>query len=129
MVTDQGVTQQPVDVVSTQTVSGTVVASDGLTLAIGGLIEENISDMKAQVPLLGSIPGVGVLFRRQTKNKTRSEVVILIRPRILTTPCEGAAASKELLEQLSIHPKAPNPEGTLNLYTPMDVLPAPKKGK
>ena len=123
--TDQGLQQQPVDVVTSRSVSGTVIARDGLTLAIGGLIEENISDMKAQVPLLGSIPGIGVIFRRQNKSKTRSELVILIRPRILTTPCEGETASKELLEQLSIHPKAQNPEGTLNLYTGKDVLPAP----
>ena len=124
--TEGGLQQQPVDVVTSRSVSGTVIAQDGLTLAIGGLIEENISDMKAQVPLLGNIPGIGVIFRRQSKSKTRSELVILIRPRILTTPCEGEAVSKELLEQLSIHPKAQNPEGTLNLYTGKDVLPAPR---
>ncbi len=124
--TEGGLQQQPVDVVTSRSVSGTVIAQDGLTLAIGGLIEENISDLKAQVPLLGNIPGIGVIFRRQSKSKTRSELVILIRPRILTTPCEGEAVSKELLEQLSIHPKARNPEGTLNLYKEKDVLPAPR---
>ncbi len=125
VVTNDGLQQQPVDVVSTRSVSGTVIARDGLTLAIGGLIEENIGDLRAQIPLLGNIPGVGVLFRRQNKTKTRSELVILIRPRVLTTPCEGEAVSKELLEQLSIHPKASNPEGTLNLYGPGDPLPKP----
>ncbi len=124
--TNGSVQQQPVDVVSTRSVSGTVVAQDGLTLAIGGLIEENVSDMRAQIPLLGNIPGVGVFFRRQSKNKTRSELVILIRPHILTTPSEGEMVSKELLEQLSIHPKAKCPEGTMRLFGPADALPKEK---
>ncbi|HLX61094.1 MAG TPA: hypothetical protein VKX17_07405 [Planctomycetota bacterium] len=129
IITNNGsVQQQPVDVVATRSVSGTVVAQDGLTLAIGGLIEENISDVRAQVPLLGNIPGIGVIFRRQSKNKTRSELVILIRPHILTTPSEGETVSKELLEQLSIHPKAKCPEGTLGLFGPCEVLPN-EKGK
>lgn len=123
VVTNDGLKQQQVDVVATRSVSGTIIASDGLTLAIGGLIEEGISDQRSQVPLLGNIPGVGVLFRRQNKNKSRSELVILIRPRILTTPCEGESISKELLEQLSIHPKAADPTGALNLFGPGDVLP------
>jgi len=124
VVTNNGLQQQQVDVVSTRSVSGTVVAQDGLTLAIGGLIEEGISDQRSQVPLLGNIPGVGVIFRRQNKNKTRSELVILIKPRILTTPCEGEAVSKELLDQLSLHPKAANPTGTMNLYSPAEILPS-----
>lgn len=123
VVTNNGLQQQPVDVVGTRSVSGTVVAQDGLTLAIGGLIEEGISDLRSQVPLLGSIPGVGIIFRNQNKSKTRSELVILIKPRIVTTPCEGESVSKELLEQLSIHPKAPNPVGTLDLFCPAEVLP------
>ncbi|MEI6234539.1 MAG: hypothetical protein WCT04_15910 [Planctomycetota bacterium] len=123
VVTNNGLQQQAVDVVQTRSVSGTVVAQDGLTLAIGGLIEEGISDQRSQVPLLGSIPGVGVLFKRQNKNKKRSELVILIKPRILTTPSEGEAVSKELLERLSIHPKASDPSGTLNLYPAAEVLP------
>ena len=123
VVTNNGLQQQAVDVVDSQSVSGTVVAQDGLTLAIGGLIQESVSDQRSQVPLLGNIPGVGIIFRNQSKNKTRSELVILIKPRIVATPCEGENVSKELLRQLSIHPSAPNPVGTLDVFGPAEVLP------
>ncbi len=90
-----------VDVVATKSVSGTFVAKDGMAIAVGGLIEDDKSDKRAQVPLLGDIPGLGILFRRQEKSKTRSELVVIIRPHILTTPADGEKVSIDMLKQLA----------------------------
>ena len=115
------VQNQPVDVVATRTVSGTIVAKDNLTLAVGGLIEEHIQDTRAQVPVLGRIPGLGLLFRRQTTGRTRRELVITIRPHVLSTPAESQDISRELVNKLSLHPNAPFGEGTLNTFGPHEV--------
>ncbi len=90
-----------VDVVATKSVSGTFVAKDGMAIAVGGLIEDDKVDKREQVPLLGDIPGLGILFRRQEKSKTRNELVVIIRPHVMSTPADGEKISTDLLKQLA----------------------------
>jgi general secretion pathway protein D len=117
------VTEVPVDVVARQNLTGTVVAKDGLTLAMGGLIEEHLEDQRQEVPVLGHIPYLGVLFRTQFTERRRTETVILIRPFVLTTSAEGAQISKCLTESLSIHPQVQdNLPPTMGTFTPMEPL-------
>ena len=56
---------------------------DGHTIVIGGLFRESTHDQQAQVPGLGSLPGVGPLFRKQTDSTVREEVIILLTPHIM----------------------------------------------
>ncbi|MEM9882004.1 MAG: hypothetical protein AAF800_03695 [Planctomycetota bacterium] len=98
-------TERTVDTVLTQTASGTIIAADGQLLAFGGLIEESVSDQRVQWPILGDLPLIGGLFRREEAVRSRSELVVVIRPYILNTPVEGDRISRELLEDLSMHPQ------------------------
>jgi general secretion pathway protein D len=116
-----GVTQVPVDTVARQNFTGTVVAKDGLTIAVGGLIDEGVSDHRTEVPVLGRIPYIGMFFRRQDTRRFRNELIILIRPFVMTTPCEAGEASNALVSRLSIHPAGPDPS-SLGAFTPMEVL-------
>ncbi len=117
-----GFTNVPVDVVRQRTFSGTVVAKDGLMVAIGGLIEEGLNDIRQEPPGLGAIPYLGYLFRRQVTTRTRREQVILIRPYVFFTPVESASLSRDLMSQLSIHPMSPEPTGSLNTFLPRELL-------
>lgn len=118
-----GVTQVPVDTVQRQSLTGTFVAKDGLTIAVGGLIEESVEDTRQEVPVLGRIPGLGFFFRSQMTNRTRRELVILIRPFILMTALESAATSRDLVQRVSIHPNVPSGDfSTMGTFTPMEVL-------
>ncbi len=117
-----GIVSQPVDVVATRTLSGTIVAKDGLMLAVGGLIEENLNDARDEVPILGSIPGLGFFFRRQATGRSRNEMIIMIRPHVLNTPAESEAISRDLVRSLSLHPAANQPTGTLKTFKPDEVL-------
>ena len=56
---------------------------DGETLIIGGLIQENEQKVVSKIPFFGDIPGIGVLFRSTSTTKTKSELVIMITPKIL----------------------------------------------
>jgi general secretion pathway protein D len=119
----------PIDVVSATTLSGTLVAKDGLSLALGGLIDETVTDQREEVPVLGQLPLLGILFRRQTTGRTRSEVIVVIRPYVLSTPSEAEAAGKRLVQASSLHPKSPDlfpptsqPIGTMKTFNPDEVL-------
>ncbi len=113
--TGSGVTDISVDTVRRRTISGTVVAQDGMAVALGGLIEESVNDARDQVPVLGNIPGLGLLFRRQAQSRSRSELVVIVRPYVFNTPTESAATSEFMLGELSTHPNSPNATGTMNL--------------
>ncbi len=117
-----GVTSVNVDTVRRRTVSGTVVAQDGMAVALGGLIEEQVSDSKDQVPVLGNIPGLGFFFKRQASSRTRSELVVVIRPYVFNTPSESAATSQQMLGDLSLHPNSPDAAGTMDTYLPCKVI-------
>ena len=93
-----------VDTVESRRVSGTFIAMDGLIAAVGGLIRETESEQESRIPVLGSIPLIGFLFRSTERVKERTELVIFIRPHVLSTPAEGERESRRLLETLSRSP-------------------------
>lgn len=119
--TGTGVTNVNVDTVRRRTISGTVVAQDGMAVALGGLIEERDIDTRDQVPVLGNLPRLGILFRRQATSRSRSELVVIVRPYVFDTPSESAATSELLLSDLSTHPSIGLVTGAGNLHMPCRV--------
>ncbi|MEL7499745.1 MAG: hypothetical protein AAFN77_19235 [Planctomycetota bacterium] len=95
------VTPFPIDTIDTASVSGTVVAKDGLTVAIGGLIRETTNDNVQKVPGLGDLPVVGQAFRKTVRENRKTELVLLITPHVITTPIEGQNRSLERVNSLS----------------------------
>ena len=57
---------------------------DGETLVIGGMIQETETKTVSKVPVLGDIPGIGALFRNTISAKGKSEMVIMLTPKIIT---------------------------------------------
>jgi len=96
----------PVDVASTRSVSGTFVAKDEMTIAAGGLIEETESFKESRIPVLGRLPLIGRLFRSTEKVTSRTELIMLIKPHVISTPTEGESISRRVTETLSAHPAA-----------------------
>lgn len=66
-----------------RSLSTEVVARSGETILLGGLIADNVSETVAKVPGLGDIPWLGRLFRSETQTTERTELVIMITPRVL----------------------------------------------
>jgi general secretion pathway protein D len=96
-------------------VTTTVEARDSQIIAIGGLIRESIEERIEGAPIAKDIPLIGTFFNRTTKQKIRSELIILIRPYVLLAPGETQKASDELLERLSRHKTAQKGHKELNL--------------
>ncbi len=78
----------------TTEVTTNVVIRDGETILIGGLFRELTTDAKSQVPGLGTIPGVGPLFRSNKDSSTREEVIILLTLHIVKDQDNYAAKSE-----------------------------------
>ena len=73
----------PIDTVNTSRLTGTVVARDSLTVAIGGLIRTSKTNDEKKVPILGEIPILGGIFMSNVESEQDTEMVLLITPRIL----------------------------------------------
>ena len=60
-----------------------IVVKNGETVVIGGLIQDSDEDVVTKVPFLGDIPGLGWLFKTKSKTKIKTNLMILLTPRIV----------------------------------------------
>jgi general secretion pathway protein D len=70
-------------VTTTRKLESTVLADDGETIALGGLIRDNITKTVRKVPILGDIPLLGILFRSTSNSREKSNLMVFLRPTIL----------------------------------------------
>ena len=73
-----------------------ILAGDGQTVVLGGLIEDQVNKGDSRVPVLGSIPVLGHLFRTQSATKRKTNLLIFLKPTIIRTNevLTGATAEK-----------------------------------
>lgn len=74
-------------------VQTSVALSDGQTLALGGLVEEKNNINTTKVPGLGDVPVLGTLFRSKDSRRDRTELLILIRPRVVLSDGDANSAT------------------------------------
>jgi general secretion pathway protein D len=60
---------------------------------LGGLIQDDINDTVRKVPLLGDIPVLGYLFKSTTKNRTKRNLLVFLRPTVVRNQTEADAMS------------------------------------
>jgi len=77
-----------------------VVAKDGESLVIGGLIQDRNEVTASGIPLLSKIPLLGPLFRFTTKTAGKTELVILLTPKIVSNPAQAATVTSEVRGKL-----------------------------
>jgi general secretion pathway protein D len=66
-----------------RSIESTVTVDDGQILVLGGLIEDKYTENKSKVPLLGDIPYLGALFRSESRTKTRTNLMVFLRPVVM----------------------------------------------
>ena len=69
--------------INKRAIKTTVLAEDGGTIVIGGLIDEDVQESVQKVPLLGDIPWIGHLFRSTGTTKRKRNLMVFIRPKII----------------------------------------------
>jgi general secretion pathway protein D len=68
---------------NTREILTTVLIPSGNTLVMGGLIQDEIHNGNTKVPLLGDLPYLGLLFRSDTKSRTKSNLIVFLTPTIV----------------------------------------------
>lgn len=78
-----------------QAVETTVIANDGETVAIGGLIAKRDEKRENKIPWLGDLPYVGAAFRFRTHSKERRELLVILTPHIVRNKFDAARILSE----------------------------------
>ncbi len=68
---------------SKRSIEGTVVVDDGQILVLGGLIEDRYINTRSKVPLLGDLPVLGALFRSESRERRRTNLIVFLRPIVM----------------------------------------------
>ncbi|WP_158636770.1 type II secretion system secretin GspD [Pseudomonas saxonica] len=88
--------------ISTRSVSTQVAVQSGQTVLLGGLIKQDNSDTASTVPYLGRIPGLRWLFGTTSKSKKRTELIVLITPRVVTSNSQARQVTDDYRQQLQL---------------------------
>ncbi len=86
--------------VSSRSAQTSVVVASGQSIVLGGLISENSQGSTSGIPLLSKIPVLGALFGTQGYKRTRTELVLIITPRIISDSTQAREATLELRNKL-----------------------------
>lgn len=82
--------------IQNRSILSTVVVQDTDTVMLGGLIREEARDSKSGIPVLHRIPVVGNLFGQTDTTARRTELVVLIRPRVIANPQEAQTMTLDM---------------------------------
>ena len=84
---------------SKRSIESNVVIDDGQILVLGGLIQDKYDESKSKVPLLGDLPFVGALFRSESRKKTRTNLMVFLRPTVMR---DAASANRLSLDRYDV---------------------------
>ena len=107
-----------------------VIVDDGQIIVLGGLVEDKATNGIDKVPLLGDIPVVGSLFRSEKRQRTKTNLMVFLRPYVIR---DGSASSSIVMDRYDYmravgHENAPKDHWLLpNMQTP-DLAPLDAKG-
>ena len=103
-------------VISKREVTTNMVAQDGQTIVLGGLINEKTTKTRSGIPFLSSIPILGYLFGSTDNSSTKTEIIVLLTPHVIRNQEEAGKVTNQYIDRL----KGLNKEFKT-------VIPAPKK--
>ena len=77
-----------------------VLVNDGQIIVLGGLIQDSVSDAKTKVPFLGDLPWLGPLFRYDSRTRTKTDLMVFLRPYILRSEQDSKGLTQSRYEYL-----------------------------
>jgi len=111
----QASSEGAVDIVTTKrAITTTVQLEDGELLVLGGLISDRLIDIKQKVPFLGDLPIIGALFRANSVEKGKQNLMIFIRATIIKDPAKARYLSSRkynYLRDLQLENNSDDPPG------------------
>lgn len=87
--------------IQTREITSSVAVQSGETIVLGGLIKDDGTDNQAGIPFLHELPLIGPMFGNTTKKKNKTELVVLITPRVVNTRQDARLITDEFKRKLS----------------------------
>jgi len=81
--------------------TSTLVVQNGQTIVIGGLIREDTSKSLSGIPYLSKIPILGYLFGGRESDVTRTEIIMLLTPRVLTNQKDAKGVTADFVDKFT----------------------------
>lgn len=95
-------TAQPNPRISSRAVSTQVAVQSGQTVLLGGLIKQDNARSDTRVPGLSRIPGLGWLFGSSSRSRDRTELIVLITPKVVNNPEQARQVTDEYRQQMQV---------------------------
>lgn len=117
--------------INKRAIQSTVLASDGQIIVLGGLMQDKYSAGNSKIPLLGDIPGIGRLFRSESKSRAKTNLLVFLHPVIIR---DAATARRVALERyqyarlLQLTARSPN-KTIRDRQVPLLPEPPPASGR
>jgi general secretion pathway protein D len=92
-------------------IASTVAVETDQSIALGGLIRSSKNDVRSGIPLLMDIPLLGALFRSTENDERRTELIVLLTPRVVRDSADAHRLTEDLRRRL--HNMAPRPSTPL----------------
>ena len=87
-------------ITSKRTIDTTVLVDDGEVIILGGLTRDKISKNRSGVPILEKLPGLGKIFSSETKSYEKQNLLVFLRPTVLSTRADVASVTERKYSKL-----------------------------
>jgi general secretion pathway protein D len=97
---DKALVQSADIITNKRSLESTVLVDDGQIVVLGGLIQDDQQSAIDKVPLLGDIPWIGGLFKYETRNHRRTNLMVFLRPVVLKTDASARSLTADRYEYI-----------------------------
>ncbi|MBC7916857.1 MAG: type II secretion system secretin GspD, partial [Rhodoferax sp.] len=115
--------------VNQRTIKSNVLVEDGAVVVLGGLLQDEYSGNREQLPGLGNIPILGNLFRNESRSRKKTNLMVFLRPVVVRDAASTQQLSNDRYEQMRSGQQNAQPEESrvvpINESAVMPALPAP----
>jgi general secretion pathway protein D len=108
-------------ITSKRSIDTNVLVDDGQIIVLGGLIEDTVTDSIEKVPGLGNLPLLGYLFRYQSKRRTKTNLMVFLRPNIIRNDQHSIALTSDRYDYIR-HAQS-NVQPVPNILLPATEIP------
>ncbi|MDF0541530.1 type II secretion system secretin GspD [Sphingobium sp. H39-3-25] len=98
-------------IINKREIETTVTVDDGEILALGGLLDDQERKTIERIPLLSDIPGLGELFKSRSKSRTKTNLMVFIRPTILRSKEDAQRLTAQRYGYIRNQQQLRDPEG------------------
>jgi general secretion pathway protein D len=100
-----------------RSIESSVLVDDGSIVVLGGLLSDTYSGTKSQVPSLGDVPGLGWLFKSESRSRNKSNLMVFLRPVVVRDAASAEALSNNRYQQMLGLQQQMQPSANLILNT------------